>query len=702
MAASKFATMLQRNTNKITVALTFAVLEWTLISLLLLNSLLSFMIVKFADHFRLKPPCFWCSNLDPLFRTWWKNLKSIENTDLLCETHSREVSKLGFCETHHRLAESKGMCGECLDFGMFPWIKDLKVIHSGDDACSCCGLSLAGDSGEGKDYIVIKSSSWNQLIKEVDHVEICEKSSLEGFRVEGEEICGVKGGLVLENGIPGANLETNLGDTSKHLEFFVDWSGRDLVPVELVDFTVEEDEDRRRLEEENETDDLKEHKFAVSESMEIDEDESSLGFHSNSDCFTERKCYESTENIVEVRISDSQEHQEIESDTTVAVSEENSQMQVNETEAEVSIGTEIPDLDIVDENPTISSTSCLVVHEYHCCKEDQHQTLESVDGSGVMIEVDGSGATEVIERLKSALESERNSLQALYMELEEERSASAIAANQTMAMINRLQEEKAKVQMEALQYQRMMDEQAEYDQEALQLLNELMVKREKERQEVEKELEVYKKRVFEYEARERRRSAFSSVSCSNSDESDGLSVVELNHHHNHHHDHHHQDEKEEEGLFYNTPIDEVLNLDYEDERVAILEQLKALEEKLMNMEFEEVDEEKERPKILISSMGKSLLPLFDAISVENGDYDDTYDSNNNNNSNHSNKRFAVEEELDCLHERLLALEADREFLKHCLSSLKSGGKGMDLLQEILQHLRALRNADLRARNGCLV
>ncbi|KAL2462969.1 putative myosin-binding protein 5 [Forsythia ovata] len=57
---------------------------------------------------------------------------------------------------------------------------------------------------------------------------------------------------------------------------------------------------------------------------------------------------------------------------------------------------------------------------------------------------------------------------ALYMELDEERSASAVAANNAMAMITRLQAEKAAVQMEALQYQRMMEEQAEYDQEALQ------------------------------------------------------------------------------------------------------------------------------------------------------------------------------------------------------------------------------------------
>jgi len=49
--------------------------------------------------------------------------------------------------------------------------------------------------------------------------------------------------------------------------------------------------------------------------------------------------------------------------------------------------------------------------------------------------------------------------------------------------------------MEALQYQRMMEEQSEYDQEALQLLNELVTKREREKQELERELELC---VFEY------------------------------------------------------------------------------------------------------------------------------------------------------------------------------------------------------------
>ncbi|KAJ1391130.1 GTD-binding domain [Sesbania bispinosa] len=128
-------------------------------------------------------------------------------------------------------------------------------------------------------------------------------------------------------------------------------------------------------------------------------------------------------------------------------------------------------------------------------------TEDSRDGS-VASELEYGDPVLTIDKLKTALKAEQRALSAIYQELEEERSSSAVAANQTMAMITRLQEEKATMQMEALQYQRMMEEQAEYDQEALQLLNELMMKREKEKQELEKELEHYRKKIMDYEAKE--------------------------------------------------------------------------------------------------------------------------------------------------------------------------------------------------------
>ncbi|CAO2818181.1 unnamed protein product [Amaranthus hypochondriacus] len=103
--------------------------------------------------------------------------------------------------------------------------------------------------------------------------------------------------------------------------------------------------------------------------------------------------------------------------------------------------------------------------------------------------------TEIIlTRLKKQVRSDRKSLIALYMELDEERSAAAVAANNAMAMITRLQAEKASVQMEALQYQRMMEEQAEYDKEDIQMLKEFVNKKEDEIRELENELELYRDR----------------------------------------------------------------------------------------------------------------------------------------------------------------------------------------------------------------
>ncbi|PON86112.1 Zein-binding domain containing protein [Trema orientale] len=115
---------------------------------------------------------------------------------------------------------------------------------------------------------------------------------------------------------------------------------------------------------------------------------------------------------------------------------------------------------------------------------------ESLEGSA-QNEVD---IDSILHGLKRQVRLDRKSLMALYMELDEERSASAVAANNAMAMITRLQAEKAAVQMEALQYQRMMEEQFEYDQEALQETNDMLIKREEDVKVLEAELEAYREK----------------------------------------------------------------------------------------------------------------------------------------------------------------------------------------------------------------
>jgi len=176
MAGNKFATVLQRNTNKITLILVYAILEWILIILLLLNSLFSYLIIKFADYFGLKRPCLWCSRLDHFFEP-----ANFQNSyrSLVCDDHAKEISKLGYCSSHRKLAESQDMCegcsssshGESLSkFAFFPWMTQLgvlqdlggdKVSENGEEdlKCSCCGVCL--DTKLNCDaYYLIKPSYW--------------------------------------------------------------------------------------------------------------------------------------------------------------------------------------------------------------------------------------------------------------------------------------------------------------------------------------------------------------------------------------------------------------------------------------------------------------------------------------------------------------------------------------------------------------
>ncbi|KAF9683887.1 hypothetical protein SADUNF_Sadunf04G0060600 [Salix dunnii] len=424
------------------------------------------------------------------------------------------------------------------------------------------------------------------------------------------------------------------------------------------------------------------------------------------------------------------------------------------------------------ETPTSVDSAHYLHKKLMLFEKRESGTEESFDGS-VVSEMDFGDSVLTVERMKTELKAERKAFGALYTELEEERSASAIAANQTMAMINRLQEEKAAMQMEALQYQRMMEEQSEYDQEALQLLNELMIKREKEKQELEKELEVYRKKVLDYEAKEKLRkirrikdgsirSRTSSVTCSNTEDLDELSI-DLN-----------REARDEDGGSSfgnqdsgnnNTSADEVVNLqeialdcvkqmtalddslfEFEEERLSILDQLKALEEKLLHLDendniedvhsveqssnysvkgFDEsyemstpeengisIDTSKDGrypERKTMSSMAKNLLPLLDDAADNETEEGFLFDENVESefvemeNSlvpkfDLDGKKIVIEEEVDHLYERLQALEADREFLKHCMSSIQKGDKGMNLLQEILQHLRDLRTVELRVRS----
>ncbi|XP_010264112.1 PREDICTED: uncharacterized protein LOC104602201 [Nelumbo nucifera] len=124
-------------------------------------------------------------------------------------------------------------------------------------------------------------------------------------------------------------------------------------------------------------------------------------------------------------------------------------------------------------------------------EKDAFSVGESVFHSPDELDFDGKDS-DAIRVLEQALQEEQAAQAALYIELEKERSAAATAADEAMAMILRLQKEKASIEMEARQYQRMIEEKSAYDAEEMDILKEILIRREREKHFLEREVEFYR------------------------------------------------------------------------------------------------------------------------------------------------------------------------------------------------------------------
>ncbi|CAA7022416.1 unnamed protein product [Microthlaspi erraticum] len=741
MAANRFATMIHRKTNRITLLLVYAFLEWSLIFFILLHSLFSYFILRFADYFGLKRPCLFCSRLDRFFDA---SGKSPSHRDLLCDDHALEISikplkkSKGFGESRYE----KTLASSCFppietDFGILGYSRNLigdddVQIHNGKFftgrsrpifVCEEEENVHLNDSQEEETEEKLENPHRNTVIgivpqspgKSSSSEEVSSDSDSDD-EIDQEFSCYVSSfdcnrEVTIEKEVDLA-MEAESAPSPpppKNLEFYIDDEDCHLIPVEFYKPSEE-----------------------VREISDINGDFILDFVGAAPDFAAEDAGLLLSPDEISAFASPDESNPETNLGALIENSTEDSlQMQndYEETDAEVSIGTEIPDHDQIgdiqshehipgdeddddddhdhedDEDDTLEFKTNTLEAKRPFLNINEERLLETQNSNesshsrlhNAMFHLDrrGSPGTEefpeggggglTVEKLKSELEEERKALNALYEELEVERSASAVAANETMAMINRLHEEKAAMQMEALQYQRMMEEQSEFDQEALQLLNELMVNREKENAELEKELEVYRKRLEEYEGREK----MGLLRRRMRDNGDGNGEMEKK-----------------------TPVDVVVRLDecldeYEGERLSILGRLKFLEEKLTALNDEEDEEEEtfgngnghlhgketngKHHRVMIKS--KRLLPLFDAVDGEMGN-GNSHEGNGFDESERGGESVTVEEEVDELYERLEALEADREFLRHCVGSLRKGDKGVHLLNEILQHLRDLKNIDV--------
>ncbi|XP_047181620.1 myosin-binding protein 2-like [Vigna umbellata] len=728
MATNKFATMLHRNTNKITVVLVYAILEWILIILLLLNSLFSYLIMKFVDYFGLKRPCIWCTRIDHIIEP---ENNQCSCWDLVCEAHAFEISKLGFCLNHRKLAEAQNMCENCSSscqpefvnlpqsFGHFPWMQQKGMTHGADGnnkvlengmeplRCSCCGDNFVSK------FYLIRDKPSSRVLDSTQKENLITESEVEAEVDEGHHNSdyGIDDFVVLE---PLEEEQNTVEKRGSDIVFYAaEGSGRggkeeDDMSICFVQEDVILDFD---LNSSAESEPVIEncytplHTVSVSSSLECRK-----AFKTNGIELTPRRIRaKKLESIVEEENLE-QNCQEVKLAPTIEDSRMNGNVDANMKGRDEELSSVVPkvfedatlmrDDELGEEVSTQNQDFILKfneeVQEISSCStttftvqddsENLHKPhkmlilLERKESeTEVSLEVSSICDTEcgelTIEKLKSALKAERKALNSLYDELEEERSASAVAANQTMAMINRLQEEKAAMRMEALQYERMMEERCEYDQEALQLLNELLIKREKEKVELEKELEIYRKKVHEYEVRETmivptRESNIRSITsppCSNARDSDQheLPIDKSRYTSQENVVYSHQEEFRsqstyEDGVIY---LEESLE-NLEEERLLILEHLNMLQKKLVILNYEE--------------------EYFDGIKSEH-----ICEENAN-----ANEGGSCSGEIPSFQ----ALEADKGFLKHCIIFLRKGDKDLDLIQEILQHLRDHRNVELRIMN----
>ncbi|KAL3655335.1 hypothetical protein CASFOL_001121 [Castilleja foliolosa] len=283
--------------------------------------------------------------------------------------------------------------------------------------------------------------------------------------------------------------------------------------------------------------------------------------------------------------------------------------------------------------------------------------LEPMDAN-VLTEVEN----DILNRLKRQVRLDHNSLMELYTELDEERNASNVAANNAMAMITRLQAEKAAVQMEALQYQRMMEEQAEYDEEALQAMKDMLEKRDDDVKALESELDIYREKYGLIEQ-------------------DGSEFCEVD-----------QDEYYQERKSHSFPSfgedSEISSFNGGDQNESERAYEQSMENGRENQNEFSLGFEGERSHLLclLTDLEKKLYSdegwnrsVVDTIKDE----DETAGNNN---------KVTLTREVSSIKERLRAVEADSGFLKHAAMTLQKGNEGTKLLTEIAEHLRKIRQA----------
>ncbi|KAL1334049.1 hypothetical protein HN51_062934 [Arachis hypogaea] len=473
MATKPFTRFVEQKLGKLPLFLMNVLLEWVLIILLFLDGFIALFANELAVYFELQIPCWLCTRMAHILA---HRTPTFYYNNCWCESHKKEISSLFFCTQHKKITDIRKMCERCLF-----------SFANGKDSDSETYKSLLGilqrdleffvEDGQ-KVHLSLKDDGIMQFEKGRIHKCACcgatsTKSSVSKGKSSGAHLRA-----------PAASPRAHPNTTSKNEES----SGLESPHVRSAALRLlSENEDgsgktlKIRLREEAKSTSLP----PLAEGEEGNSEttpKTTPSFAKGIKFFGESPrspTFLKGGKFFWLPISDSPSN-------SPKLSYKKSPLEKTEIATEVAEGSTQSRFFWV---PITDSTSTSTSPRWTTRKSLLEKTEQAGDSNEATAQTEGDDPNSLLKR---QVHMDHKSLMALCMELDEERNASAIAAKNAMAMITRLQEEKAALQMDALQYQRMMEEQIEYEQENLQATNEMLAKLEEEVKALESECDVYR------------------------------------------------------------------------------------------------------------------------------------------------------------------------------------------------------------------
>lgn len=502
--------------HRLANALEFAVSEWLLMFLLFIDACFAFLIAKFASYCKLQGPCLMCSRFDHVLA---KDKKGIY-LDSICNHHKSEISSVVLCRVHDKLIDDHGICEKCLlsfisktknmfnaetfrllvgKMGSNPLLDDRNHDSSHSRICFCCNEEFVAKN------LLPASSIHSDASKNETNVIVDE--FLEPFRSSQTGKNQIDRSLEFDY----QKVDVNSDGESELMVSDNESGPRDFIhkihlgsQSEVVDLhndpaTVAANDSGELKWRTNAN---KEDTSQITEQISCDEVRSSNLAETPADVFLETTDHPRTGEVIKDPVTESDpstttnghqvsNHLDLGDAYKLAISSKGRPL-LDQKSFQDSSTRVTEDLKLllshrsndnqISPKPSFNSDELMGIQflQKRLSLERNESNL-SLDGS-IVSEIDGE---TVVDRLKRQIEYDKKVMGILYKELEEERNASAVATNQAMAMITRLQEEKAALYTEALQCLRMMEEQAEYNSEALQKANDLIEVKEKQILELE-------------------------------------------------------------------------------------------------------------------------------------------------------------------------------------------------------------------------